>query len=145
MCTMVRYTLEGYIYQEYAWDQSQLRFLSMAVKAVCCKDSSRFQVFIYVGPIRDKTYENLHVHHYTASSVFRRAISRHILYIGDIYYILYICGLKSIGEGVIYECLQAGLEPRPHQGDGHQKIYRAGGLRQYTCANSCGITDTIHF
>jgi hypothetical protein len=48
MCTMVGYTLEGYIYQEYAWDQSQLCFLSMAVKAVCCKDS-RFQVFIYVG------------------------------------------------------------------------------------------------
>jgi hypothetical protein len=62
MFTMVGYTLEGYIYQEYAWDQSQLRFLSMAVKTVCCKDS-RFQVFIYVGPIRDKTYDNLH--HYT--------------------------------------------------------------------------------
>jgi hypothetical protein len=62
MCTMVEYTLEGYIYQEYTWDQSQLRFLSIAANIVCCKDS-KFQVSIYVGPIRDKTYENLH--HYT--------------------------------------------------------------------------------
>ena len=28
MCTMVGYTLELYIYQEYAWDESQLRFLA---------------------------------------------------------------------------------------------------------------------
>jgi hypothetical protein len=59
MCTMVGYTLEGYIYKEYAWDRSQLRFLSIVANVVCRKDS-RFQVAIYVGPIRDKTYENLH-------------------------------------------------------------------------------------
>jgi hypothetical protein len=52
MCTMVGYTLEGYIYQEYAWDQSQLHFLSIAANVVCYKDS-RFQVTIYVGPIRE--------------------------------------------------------------------------------------------
>ena len=42
-----------------------------------------------------------------------------IYYVVHIDYILYIGGLKPIGEGVIYECLhvqqlQAGLEPRPH-------------------------------
>jgi hypothetical protein len=59
MCTMVGYTLEGYIYQEYAWGKSQLCFLSIAANAVCFKDS-RYQVFICVGPIRDQTYKNLH-------------------------------------------------------------------------------------
>ena len=39
----------------------------------------------------------------SASSIFRRAID--IYYVVHIGYILYICGLKPIGEGVIYECL----------------------------------------
>jgi hypothetical protein len=51
------------------------------------------------------------------------ARNRHIL--AHIDYILYIGGLKPIEKEVIYECLQlqqlqAGLEPRPHRGDGHQ-------------------------
>jgi hypothetical protein len=38
MCTMVGYTLEGYIYHEHAWGQSQLRFssmISMVAKDMC--------------------------------------------------------------------------------------------------------------
>jgi hypothetical protein len=52
---MVGYTLEGNIYQGYAWDQSQLRFLSIVVNTMCRKDS-RFQVFIRLGFI---------LHHYS--------------------------------------------------------------------------------
>ena len=49
-------------------------------------------------------------------------------YVAHIDYILYRGGLKPKGERVIFECLQlqqlrAGLEPRPHRGDGHQKLY----------------------
>ena len=62
----------------------------------------------------------------STSSVFRRAID--IYYVVHIDYMLYILvgGLKPIGEGVIFECLQlqhlqVGLEPHPHRGDGHQK------------------------
>ena len=52
-----------------------------------------------------------------------------IYYVVHIDYILCIGGLKPIEEGVIHECLQlqqlqAGLEPRPHRGDGHQKYAR---------------------
>jgi hypothetical protein len=62
-------------------------------------------------------------------------------YVAHVDYIQYIGGLKPIGEGVIFICLQlqqllAGYEPRHHRRDGHH-LSCALGRMMYLSVRFC--------